>query len=57
MVWPFVVCTIFLHWAIGIDDPKNDVMFKVNGQRKKPYLQYQPHEDRHQNKFEQPTKS
>ena len=40
---PFIVHTVFTHGAIEIKDPKNGVMFKVNGQRLKPYLQYQPH--------------
>ena len=39
---PFIVHTIFPHEAIEIKDPKNGVTFKVNGQRLKPYLEYQP---------------
>ncbi|KAH9670818.1 hypothetical protein KPL70_017120 [Citrus sinensis] len=42
---PFIVHTVFPHWAIEIKDPKNGVTFKVNGQRLKPYLEYQPHEE------------
>ena len=40
---PFVVHTVFPHEAIEIKDRKNNVTFKVNGQRLKPYLEYQPH--------------
>ena len=40
---PFIVHTVFPHGAIEIKDPKNGVTFKVNGQRLKPYLEYQPH--------------
>ena len=43
MSGPFIVHTVFPHGAIEIKDPKNGVMFKVNGQRLKPYLEYQPH--------------
>ena len=39
---PFIVHTVFPHGAIEIKDPKNGVTFKVNGQRLKPYLEYQP---------------
>ena len=42
---PFIVHTVFPHGAIEIKDPKNGVTFKVNGQRLKPYLEYQPHEE------------
>ena len=41
----FIVHTIFPHRVIEIKDPKNDVTFKSNGQRLKPYLKYQPHGD------------
>ena len=40
---PFIVDTVFPHGAIKIKDPKNGVTFKVNGQRLKLYLEYQPH--------------
>ena len=40
---PFIVHIVFPHGAIEITDPKNGVTFKVNGQRLKPYLKYQPH--------------
>ena len=39
----FIVHTVFPHGAIEIKDPKNGVTFKVNGQRLKPYLEYQPY--------------
>ncbi|KAH9744776.1 hypothetical protein KPL70_003833 [Citrus sinensis] len=39
----FIVHTVFPHGAIEIKDPKNGVMFKVNGQRLKPYREYQSH--------------
>ena len=40
---PFIVHTVFLHRAIEIKDPKNDITFKVNGQILKAYLEYQRH--------------
>ena len=40
---PFIVHIVFPHGAIEIKDLKNSVMFKVNGQRLKLYLQYQAH--------------
>ena len=43
MVWPLYYSHYFLHEAIEIKDPNNGVTFKVNGQRLKPYLEYQPH--------------
>ena len=36
---PFIVHIVFPHGAIKINDPKNGVTFKVNGQRLKPYLE------------------
>lgn len=39
---PFIVHTVFLHGEIEIKNLKNSVTFKVNGQRLKPYLEYQP---------------
>ena len=39
----FIVHTVFPHEAIEIKDLNNGVTFKVNGQRLKPYLEYQPH--------------
>ena len=40
---PFIIYTVFPHGVIEIKDPKNGVTFKVNGQRLKPYLEYQPY--------------
>ena len=40
---PFIVHTVFPRGTIAFKDPKNDVTFKVNGQKLKPYLEYQPH--------------
>ena len=40
---PFIVHTVFPHGAIKIKDPKDDVTFKGNDQRLKPYLEYQPY--------------
>ena len=40
---PFIVHTVFPHGAIEIKDLKNGATFKVNGQRLKPYLEYQPY--------------
>ena len=42
MVCPFIVHTVFPYGTIEIKDLKNGVMFKVNGQRLKSYLEYQP---------------
>jgi len=36
---PFVVCMVFSHGAVEIEDPKNGAVFKVNGQRLKPFLE------------------
>jgi hypothetical protein len=36
---PFIIRTMFSHWAIEIEDPKNGNTFKVNGQRVKPFLE------------------
>ena len=40
---PFIVKTVFPHGTIEIENPKNGDIFKVNGQRLKPFLeQYIP---------------
>ena len=39
----FVVKNAY-HEAVEIENPKDGVAFKVNGQRLKPYLKYQPYE-------------
>ena len=36
---PYVVKTIFLHATIEIENPLNENIFKVNGQRLKPFLE------------------
>ncbi|KAL5572373.1 hypothetical protein UlMin_021970 [Ulmus minor] len=36
---PFLVHTIFPHGAVEIENPKNSDVFKVNGQRLKPFLE------------------
>ena len=41
---PFIVKNVYPHGAVDIENPKNSVTFKVNGQRIKPYLEYQPRE-------------
>ena len=41
----FIVHIVFPHWAIEINNPKNGVSFKVNGQIFKSNLEYQPHEE------------
>ena len=41
---PFFVKNVYLYGAVEIENPKVDVTFKVNGQRLKPYLEYQPRE-------------
>ena len=35
---PFFVKTLFSHRAVEIEDPKNENVFKVNGDRLKPFL-------------------
>ena len=41
---PFIVKNVYPHGPVEIENPKNNVTFKVNGQRIKPYLKYQPRE-------------
>ncbi|XP_063946281.1 uncharacterized protein LOC135151602 [Daucus carota subsp. sativus] len=36
---PYVVQVVFPHGAVEIQDPKNGNVFKVNGQRLKPFLE------------------
>ena len=36
---PFIVRTVFPYGAIEIENPKNGDLFKVNGQRLKPFLE------------------
>jgi hypothetical protein len=36
---PFIIRIVFSHGAIEIEDPKNGNIFKVNGQRVKPFLE------------------
>lgn len=36
---PYFVKTVFPHGAVELMDPKNDSVFKVNGQRLKPFLE------------------
>jgi hypothetical protein len=36
---PFIIRTAFSHGAIEIEDPQNGNIFKVNGQRVKPFLE------------------
>ena len=36
---PFIVNTVFPYGAIEIRDPKSGNLFKVNGQRLKPYIE------------------
>ena len=42
---PFIIHIVFPHGAIEINDPKNGVTFKINGQKSKPYFEYQPHKE------------
>ena len=37
---PFVVRTVFPHGAIEIENPKDGSIFKVNGHRLKPFLEF-----------------
>ena len=39
---PFIVKNVYPYRAVEIENPKNSITFKVNGQRIKPYLEYQP---------------
>ena len=36
---PFMIQKVFPHGAVELRNPANGDMFKVNGQRVKPYLQ------------------
>ena len=38
---PFVVKKVYPHGAIDIENPRNGNIFKVNGQRVKPFLENQ----------------
>ena len=40
----FVVKNVCPYGAVEIENPKDGVTFKVNGQKLKPYMEYQPHE-------------
>ena len=43
---PFVVKTVYPHGAVEIENPKNGNIFKVNGQRLKPFLEeFAPEEE------------
>ena len=43
---PFVVKTVYPHGAVEIENPKNGNVFKVNGQRLKPFLEeFAPEEE------------
>ena len=35
---PFIMHSVFPHGAVKISDPKNGQVFKINGQRLKPFL-------------------
>ena len=39
---PFIVRTISPHGAIEIENPQNNTVFKVNGQRLKPFIENIP---------------
>ena len=39
---PFIVKNVYPYRAVKIENPKDGVTFKVNGQRLKSYLEYQP---------------
>ena len=43
-IGPFIVRIVYPHGAIEIENPKNGDMFKVNGQRLKPFLELEPPE-------------
>ena len=43
-IGPFVVKNVYPYGDVEIENPNDDVTFKVNGQRLKPYLEYQPRE-------------
>ena len=36
---PFIVRSVYFHGAVEIENPKNEDVFKVNGQRLKPFLE------------------
>ncbi|KAL6494160.1 hypothetical protein OROGR_032069 [Orobanche gracilis] len=41
---PFIIRTVYPHGAVEIENPKNGDIFKVNGQRLKPYLELKSYE-------------
>ncbi|KAL2541876.1 putative nucleotidyltransferase [Abeliophyllum distichum] len=41
---PFIVRTVYPHGAVEIENPNNGDVFKVNGQRLKPYLEFNSRE-------------
>ena len=44
---PYIVKTVFPHGVVKIENPKNGDIFKVNGQRLKPFLElpFDPEEE------------
>ena len=40
---PFVVKNVYPYGAVEIENPRDGVTFKVNGQKLKSYLECQPH--------------
>lgn len=41
---PFIVHTVFPHGAVEIENPENGNVFKVNGQKLKPFLELKSQE-------------
>ena len=37
---PYVVVTVYPNGSVDVRDPKDEHVFKVNGQRLKPYLEF-----------------
>ena len=42
---PFIVKHVYPYRAVEIENPNNSVIFKVNSQRLKLYLEHQPREE------------
>lgn len=43
LVWTVYCSHYFSHGSIEIEDPRNGITLKVNGQQLRPYLEHQPH--------------
>ena len=42
---PYVVKTVYPHGAVEIENPRDGKVFKVNGQRLKPFLEFEQYDE------------